>query len=299
MQSLLTRAYGTAPLVLCLTTLGWAGNTIASRLAVDEVSPMMLIFLRWLLVAAMLAAIYGRDMRRVWPVMKPRLVWVAVMGGAGLSLFNALFYIAAHYTTAVNLGIIQSIMPGLILLGSFVFFGTRIRWLQGLGLLLTFVGVAVVVTRGALGELLAMRFNYGDLLILSACFFYAGFALGLRNKPEVNSLVLMGYFSIAALVTTIPLLALEHVFWGSVPPSAEGWMIILFVAVWPSFLSQVFFIRGVELIGPGRAGLYANTVPIFSAFLAVVLLGEAMHLHHVAALAIVFTGIYLFERLRY
>lgn len=296
MTSLFSRAYGNAPLVLCLASLGWGGNTIASRLAVDEVSPMMLVFLRWLLVAVLIAAVHGRGMKQAWPLMRPRLGWVAAMGGVGLSLFNAFFYIAAHHTTAINLGITQSVMPALILLGSLVFFGTRIGWLQGIGLCLSFFGVLVIVTSGALTDILQLRFNSGDLLMLTACFFYAGFALGLRGRPEVDSLVMLGYFSIAALLMTIPLLALEHMFWEVAAPSAKGWLIVLFVALMPSLLSQAFFMRGVDLIGPGPAGLYTNAVPVFSAVLAILLLGEAFRLHHIAAMALVFTGIYLFGK---
>ena len=226
--------------------------------------------------------------------MKSRLGWVMLMGGAGLSLFSAMFYVAAHSTTAINLGIIQSVLPGIILLGSFIFFGTRIRWLQGLGLGLTCVGVVVVVTRGALGELLSLQFFAGDLIMLAACFVYAGYTLGLRSRPEVPPIALMGYFSIAALLFTIPLLAVEHATTGITPPGATGWLIILYVVIMPSFLSQVFFMRGVDLIGPGPAGLYANTVPIFAAVMAILLLGEQFRPHHVAAMLLVFSGIYLF-----
>ena len=297
MNFLLTRAFGSAPLLLCLASLLWGGNTIASRLAVGEVSPMMLIFLRWLAVCLLVTTVSGREMRQAWPVMKPRLWWIVAMGGLGLASFNALFYVAAHHTTAINLGIIQSIMPGLILLGSFIFFGTRIRWLQCLGLALTSLGVVVVVTSGAVGDLLLLQFNFGDLLMLAACFLYSGYALGLRGRPEVQGMVMMGYFAYGALLTCVPLLALEYAFHDVTPPSAAGWAIILFVAVGPSYLSQLFFMRGVDLVGPGQAGLYTNTVPIFSSVLAVLLLGEEFHLHHVAAMALVFTGIFLFERL--
>ena len=298
MMSLLTRAYGFAPLILCLATLGWAGNTVASRVAVDEVSPMLLIFLRWSLVCLLVSAVSGREMRRAWPVLRPRLGWAMLMGGLGLASFSALIYTAAYSTTAINLGIIQGTVPGMVLLGSFVLFGTRMRWLQGLGLLLTFLGIVAVVTQGELANLLFLQFNFGDLLMLVACSLYAGYTLGLRGRPEVDSLALMGYFAFAALLVSVPLLLLEWYLRGVVAPSPEGWLIIIYVALIPSYLSQVLFMRGVQLIGPGPAGLYVNTVPVFASVLAVLLLGEDFRLHHVAAMALVFAGIYLFERHR-
>lgn len=63
----------------------------------------------------------------------------------------------------------------------------------------------------------------------------------------------------------------------------------------PSFLSQIFFMRGVDLVGPSSAGLYANLVPIFSAFLAAVILNESFSMYHLFAMSIVFAGIAIFE----
>jgi drug/metabolite transporter (DMT)-like permease len=294
-NSLLSRAYANAPLMLCLATLGWGSNTIASRLAVGEVSPMMLIFLRWGLVVALILAMHNREMIKAWPVIRKRLKWVFMMGGFGLSLFNGLFYIAAHSTTAVNLGIIQSIMPGMILLGSFFLFGARINRLQIAGLALTFIGVTVIVTKGSIEKLMLLTFNNGDLLMLLGCLFYSGYAIGLKNRPKVSGMVMMGYFSIAAFLITIPLIAIESVTFGTIMPGLEGWLLIIYIAIMPSFLSQVFFMRGVDLIGPGSAGLYANLVPVFSAIMAIALLGEIFGTFHFSAMILVFSGIGLFE----
>ena len=294
-SSLITRAKTSAPLFLILATLGWGGNTIASRLAVGEVSPMMLIFLRWSMVVGLVIALYGRQMIAAWPILKPRLIWIALMGALGMTCFNALLYIAAHSTTAVNLGIIQSTMPGLILFGSFVFFGTRINYRQSIGLLIAFIGVIIVVTKGQLAQLIGLTLNIGDLLMLTACLFYSGYTLGLRNRPKVDSMVMMGYFASVAWIATIPMVAIEHATYGTLMPGFKGWMVLLYIAIMPSFLSQVFFMKGVDLVGPGAAGLYANLVPIFSAIMAVFILNESFQIFHLVALTFVFLGIYLFE----
>jgi len=293
--TLLSRAYGHAPLMLCLATLGWGGNTIASRLAVGEVSPMMLIFLRWGVVVAIILTLYRKEMLETLPIMRKRWLWVALMGGLGLSMFNSLFYIAGHYTTAVNLGIIQSTMPALILMGSFLVFKTRINLRQCVGLLIALLGVVAVISQGSWQKLAVLTFNMGDVLMLIACLFYSGYTLGLRGRPNVSSMVMMGFFAIFAWLATIPMLAIEAYTTGIIFPGVNGWLIIAYVAIMPSFLSQVFFMRGVDLIGPGAAGLYTNMVPVFAAILAVLLLNESFHLFHLTALILVFAGIYLFE----
>ena len=294
-SQILSRAYSSAPFLLFLATLGWGSNTIASRLAVGEVSPMLLIFFRWGFVVVILLSLYWRQMIDEWPVIRPRLKWLLIMGGCGLSLFNAFFYIAAHSTTAVNLGIIQSTMPGMILLGSFMYFGDRINRLQFSGLLLTLLGVIVIVTQGSLEKLMQLTFNHGDLLMIFACSFYAMYTVGLKSRPKISGMVMLAYFSVAAFLMTIPLMIFESLIYGTLMPGAKGFAIIFYIAIVPSFLSQIFFMRGVDLIGPGSAGLYANLVPIFSAIMAVLLLSEEFAFFHLAAMLLVFGGIGLFE----
>ena len=294
-SQILSRAYSSAPFLLFLATLGWGSNTIASRLAVGEVSPMLLIFFRWGFVVVILLSLYWRQMIDEWPIIRPRLKWLLIMGGCGLSLFNAFFYIAAHSTTAVNLGIIQSTMPGMILLGSFMFFGDRINRLQFSGLLLTLLGVGVIVTQGSLEKLMQLTFNHGDLLMIFACSFYAMYTVGLKSRPKISGMVMLAYFSVAAFLMTIPLMIFESFIYGTVMPGVKGFAVVFYIAIVPSFLSQIFFMRGVDLIGPGSAGLYANLVPIFSAIMAVLLLSEEFALFHLAAMLLVFAGIGLFE----
>jgi len=294
-SQILSRAYSSAPFLLFLATLGWGSNTIASRLAVGEISPMLLIFFRWGFVVVILLSLYWRQMIDEWPIIRPRLKWLLIMGGCGLSLFNAFFYIAAHSTTAVNLGIIQSTMPGMILLGSFMFFGDRINRLQFSGLLLTLLGVGVIVTQGSLEQLMQLTFNHGDLLMIFACSFYAMYTVGLKSRPKISGMVMLAYFSVAAFLMTIPLMIFESLIYGTVMPGVKGFAIVFYIAMVPSFLSQIFFMRGVDLIGPGSAGLYANLVPIFSAIMAVLLLSEEFALFHLAAMLLVFGGIGLFE----
>lgn len=294
-SQILSRAYSSAPFLLFLATLGWGSNTIASRLAVGEISPMLLIFFRWGFVVVILLSLYWRQMIDEWPIIRPRLKWLLIMGGCGLSLFNAFFYIAAHSTTAVNLGIIQSTMPGMILLGSFMFFGDRINRLQFSGLLLTLLGVGVIVTQGSLEQLMQLTFNHGDLLMIFACSFYAMYTVGLKSRPKISGMVMLAYFSVAAFLMTIPLMIFESFIYGTVMPGVKGFAIVFYIAIVPSFLSQIFFMRGVDLIGPGSAGLYANLVPIFSAIMAVLLLSEEFALFHLAAMLLVFGGIGLFE----
>jgi len=286
-------------LLLGLTALFWAGNAVAGRAAVGEVSPFLLTFLRWFVVAGVVVACARNELAAAWPTLKGRLAYLFVMGVVGFTAFNTLFYVAAHTTTAVNLGIIQGAMPVFVMLGAFLVFGTRIVPVQALGVGVTLVGVVIVATAGDVGRLLELTFRQGDLLMLLASLFYAGYAVFLRKKPDVPGLVFFGALAISALIASLPMVAWEAATGRITAPSPVGWAIVAYVALFPSFLAQIFFIRGVELIGAGRAGVFVNLLPVFAPLLAVAILGEALEVYHLVALALVLGGIWMAERGRH
>ncbi|MEQ8781418.1 MAG: DMT family transporter [Roseibium album] len=288
--------YGNAFVMLTLTTLFWGGNTIAGRLAVGEVSPMMVVFLRWLIVAAIFVPLFWSRIRSDWPLMRPYFARMILMATFGFVGFNSLFYIAATQTTAVNLGIIQGSVPIIVLIGSVIAFGTKVRVLQVLGILLTLVGVTIIAAQGSLDVLLALAVNPGDGYMLLSCVLYSGYALALRDRPKISGLTFFAVLSGISVLASIPGLIFEVSTGTAQLPSFDGWLVVLYIAVFPSCLSQIFFMRGVDLIGPARAGVFVNLVPIFAAALAVTILNEPFKWHHGVALTMVLGGIWLSER---
>ncbi|PVB63206.1 EamA family transporter [Labrenzia sp. 011] len=283
-------------LMLGLTALFFGGNTVAGRLAVGEVSPMVVVFLRWVIVVGVLVPFLWRRIRAEWPVMRPYLLRMVLMAVFGFVGFNTLFYIAATRTTAVNLGIIQGSIPIFVLIGSVIAFGTGVRVLQVLGILLTLAGVTLVASQGHLDTLLVLAVNPGDGVMLIACVLYSGYTLALRNRPQVSGLVFFSVLSVISAFTSIPGLVFELTSGTAQWPTLQGWLVVLYISLFPSCLAQIFFMRGVELIGPARAGVFINLVPIFAAILAVSILGEPFRWHHGLALTLVLGGIWLSER---
>jgi drug/metabolite transporter (DMT)-like permease len=284
-----------AYLLLTLTALCWGANAIFGRLAVGEVSPMALTMLRWLLALALLAAVAQGQVRRDWPVLHRHLPFLVAMGALGFTGFNAVYYVAAHYTTAVNIGIIQGSIPVFVLIGAFAAFRTTVTPLQIAGVVVTMLGVVLVGTGGDLARIAALAINRGDLLMVVACLIYAGYTVALQRRPPVVALSLFMALAGAALVASLPLVALEAA-WGLLQwPTLTGWLIVVLAVVFPSFLAQMFFIRGVELIGPGRAGVFINLVPVFASILAVAILGESFAVFQATALGLVLGGIWLSE----
>lgn len=283
-------------MLLTLTAVLWAGNALASRLAVGHISPFLLVFARWVMVLAVLWPLYGSQVRAHWGEIRPRLMRISLMAILGFTGFNALFYTAGYYTTAINIGILQGSIPVVVLAGAFLLYGTRASLVQIVGVLITLAGVVVVATQGAPQQILDIGLNRGDLAMLAACGFYAFYTLALRERPNMPGIAFFTLLALISAVTSVPLLVAEWAMYGLQMPTLQGWLVTLFVAIGPSCLAQIFYLRGVDLIGPGRAGVFVNLVPVFAAIGAVALLGEPFAVYHALALVLVIGGIWLAQR---
>lgn len=257
---------------------------------------MALVSLRWLLSLIFLVAVTGSQLKRDWPLLRAKLGFLLLMGALGFTGFNALFYSAAHLTTAVNIGILQGSIPVIVLIGVFLIYRTPVTAYQIIGVMVTLVGVVTVVFKGDFARAAALTINRGELLMLLACALYAMYTIGLSNCPKVGALALLTVMAASAFVVSLPLAVAEYVYGAFQAPTTTGWILVGLIALLPSFLAQIFYIKGVELIGPGRAGVFVNLVPVFAAILSVAYLGEVFEAYHAVALALVLGGIWLSER---
>ena len=284
-----------AYLLLALTTLFWAGNSIAGKLAVGHVSPMIIVMVRWLAVAVALYAFSKNQIKADWHVVRGRLPYLLGMGALGFTVFSAALYYALVHTTAINASILQGSMPMFVFAASFVLFSSRIVREQALGFVVSFLGVVLVAVQGDIGNLVALNINVGDALVFVAMAAYAVYTAALRSKPVLHWTTLMFVLCVGATLSSVPLLAVEAIQGATRLPDMLGAWVLLYVIVFPSLLSQIFFIRAVDLIGANRAGLFINLLPAWGALLAVALLGEAFHVYHGVALALILAGIGLAE----
>lgn len=290
------RIWANPYLLLVTTMLMWGGNSVASRLAVGNIPPMALTSLRWVFVCAVVPYLLRAQIAEHWPVLRERWRYLAAMGVLGFTVFNALMYLAGYSTTAINIGILQGAIPVFVLIGAFLVYRTPIAPLQALGVGVTLLGVGVTASRGDIEVLRHFRFAMGDLFMILASVLYAGYTVAIRKRPAVPGLVFFVAVASFACLFSLPLLGIEIATGNFYCPTAQGWLILAFVVVGPSMIAQVTFLRAVELIGPGRAGVFANLVPVFAAILSVLIIGEQLAVYHGVALALVLGGIFIAER---
>lgn len=285
-----------AYLLLAITTLCWGGNAVAGKMAIGHISPMVLTFLRWFLATLVIFAISIPYIKRDWHLVRPRIFYFLALGAIGFTGFNALLYTALNYTSAINTVVIQAGIPMFIFGLNYLLFRTRVSYGQIIGFFLTIISVCLLASQGDIQRLLNMTLNFGDGLMIIAVIAYSIYTIILRWKPAVNWRTLMAFSSLGALMAATPALFWEMQSGAAIWPDTFGWATVLYTVVFASLTAQVLYVMGVDLIGPNRAGLFINLIPIFGTLLSVAILGETLHSYQLAALVLAFCGIAVAER---
>ncbi len=173
-------------LLLVLAVLFWSGNFILGRAFHSEIPPVALAFWRWVGAAMLVTLPALPHLRRDRHALVQRWPVILLIATLGIAAFNTLVYSGLQYTEAINAFLLQSLMPVLIVLLSFMIFHERVTKLQGVGILVSLCGAVTIIARGDAGILLSLSINRGDLLVFTAMACYAGYTVLLRKRPQVH-----------------------------------------------------------------------------------------------------------------
>jgi drug/metabolite transporter (DMT)-like permease len=282
-------------LLLTLTALFWAGNAVVARALHTLLPPAAMAFWRWVLALLLLLPFVLRPMYEQRALLHASWVRLAILGVLGVGCYNTFLYAALQATTATNGLLINSVTPLLIILIGRMLFGVKMTGRQQVGILLSFMGVAGIVSRGDVAVLMRLDFNHGDLLLVGGALTWALYTVLLRWRPAgIDTLAFLGTAVVGGIVLLMLPLYLAELASGrvSVWNGSTGAGIVYF-AVFPSVLAYLFWNRGVRQVGANRAGLFLYLVPVFGIVLAITFLGERLHPFHLVGAALIFTGIFI------
>lgn len=295
--SLVSRAFGNPYLLLTLTMLFWAGNSIAGRGVRETVPPLALAWLRWTIAALITLPFAWPYLKRDLAMIKARRGMLFLLGTLGAGSFVGMYYVGLARTSAINGSLINSAAPILIPLASYALYRNRPSLTQAAGIVLSLVGVLTVLAKGDPAALLALDINGGDLWILAAMVVWSIYTALLREQPDIHWLSFATITFIVASLVNFPLFAVESLF-RQIDPTPGALFAIAYVSTLPSVVAQIFYIRSVELIGANRAGAFMHLIPLFGAVLAIALLDESLHLFHLGGFGLILAGITLASRAR-
>ncbi|MGE0151204.1 MAG: DMT family transporter [Reyranellaceae bacterium] len=280
--------------LLPATALMFSANMLVARATAHELPPASLAFWRWagalLLMLAFSAGPLWRHRAaalREWPDM-------LFLGGLGMGICGAAVYLGAATTSATNIGLIYAASPVLIILFARLFYGETMGGRQMLGVGLCLAGVLAVIGRGQVETFLGLRFTIGDLLILAAAIGWAVYSVVLKHRPSaLPPTARLAAITIGGLLSLLPFVLLEPAIGRPYPLSWHGVGVAAFLALVPGFGAYQAYGYVQRHLGAGPTGLIMYLSPLSTGLLAFLLLGEDLHLYHLAGAALVLPGIFL------
>ncbi len=280
-------------LLLAIVPAAFALNPVIARALTGVYEPGTLTFLRWLASALLIGAVaLARGRSETWTMNArdvPRLIFLGALG-MGFCSFAA--YEGVKTATATTVGLIYACTSAIVAAVEIVEGSTRLSALLVLGLLACVFGVAVLLTGGDLTALASVTIASGELWAAAGTILWAGYTLAMRKKPDgMTPFALFTVLALLGAAFAAPIAALEVMDRGLPPFDAR-------YALWLANLVLVSSVAGflgynwsIRLSGPILTSACISLTPVYIAVMASVLLGETVHLHHFAAIALVAAGL--------
>jgi drug/metabolite transporter (DMT)-like permease len=282
-----------AALLLAAAMLLWAGNFITARAVRGMLDPLALNFWRWALALLVLLPIALPRLDRQ-QVRLAATHWKLLigLGATGVASFNALVYLAVLHTPALNALLVTATAPSVIALLALVSLGERLSMVRSIGIAVSLLGAVVLIGRGDLGGLLGLAMNRGDAVMALAVVAWAIYSVLLKLRPPgIDPIVLLAATAAAGVALMLPVWLWQG---AELPLPDPAFLAALgYIAFIASVLAFLAWNRGVALVGPAKAGVYLNLLPVFGAALAVLLLGERVETYHIVGAGLVFAGLLL------
>ncbi len=280
--------------LLALTALFWSGNVVIGRAVAGEIPPFALTFWRWLLALAILLPFARADLRGKGALIRRHWKILGLFGLLGVIGFNALGYIAFHGTSALNAALINTLLPIMVVVLTWALWRETLSRRQALGIAISLLGTTAILARGDMAVLGTLDITRGDFWMLAAAGTYALYTALLRLRPpgldEFAFLVVIGAFGALALV---PFVIAETLLVGPMPLTRESLATVAYVAVFSSLLGYIFWNRGIAAVGADRGAMFLHLMPLFTAALGMLFLGEAPRPYHGLGMALIFAGLLL------
>jgi drug/metabolite transporter (DMT)-like permease len=279
---------------LALSSMFWAGNIVLARALHADIPPIALNFWRWAVALAIMLPFTVGLVRAQWAAVRREWRYLALLGFTGMAAFHSLQYTALNLTTAVNVSLILAITPVAIPVMAWMFWGDRMTPRQGAGILLSFLGVAAIVTRGDPMAVLSRGLAAGDLVEVAAMILWSLYSTLVRwRPPDLHPNTVLVCSMAPAVLFILPAYLWETANVRAMPVDWQSLAMIAYVSLMASVAAFIFFNRAVEVVGPTRAGLFIHLIPMFATGAAVAFLGERVFFYHAIGAAVIAAGLYL------
>lgn len=283
-------------LKLLLTAIFWGGTFVAGRSLAQNVGPFSAAFFRFAVASVFLVFLTWKIEGKL-PVTKGSQIFsVLLLGLTGVFCYNLFFFKGLKLIEAGRAAIIIANNPILIALFSAVFFKEKLNAVKVAGIVISVSGAMVAISRGNLAELLEGNLGWGEFYIFLCVASWVVFSL--LGKSVMSGLSPLASVTCSSITGTLLLFipAFREDLTHCLDYSISDWGNILYLGFFGTVLGFVWFYEGIDQIGPTKAGLFINFVPISAILLAFLILDEPLTVSLLVGTILVTTGVYLTNR---
>ena len=287
--------------LLVLASLCWSGNFIVGKFAtLFEIPPLTLNPFRWISVWLILIPFTFKEIYKNLAYIKKNLLAIAFMGVITISTFNSVVYFALNYTQVINAVLVLAIIPAVTIVLSALMKVEKSNIFQIFGLILSIIGVGSIISNGDVQRIVSLSFNNGDLWMLVCVLSWALYSTLLKkNKFKLSQFSLIQIMVSVGVIFLIPQYFYEQSIGLELNFNKAFFLILFYVVVFPAIVAYYCWQKGIEIIGPNRATMFIQLMPLFSAVMAIIIFKEKFELYHFVGATFIVSGIYLSNKKTY
>lgn len=284
-----------AYLFLTLATLFWGGNYVVGKvMAGGDIPPVTLAFLRWTPACLVTVLLFRRHWQAQRRHIRENIGPIVILALLGVVCVPTTLYIGLRTATTLNAAIFLSATPLVVVLINRILFAEPVGGRAVLAVLSSLAGVAVLIAGDDPAKLLQAQFHIGDLWTAGSAFAWALYCALLRLvSPRLSQQSFLSASMVIGTLVLLPLAGIETWAdgWSPVAVAPGSWLGVAYLALFPSILSYYFWNRGLGVVGSSRGMQFNHVVPLSSALLGILLLGESFEARHAVATALIVAGI--------
>ena len=275
----------------------WGASFIATKVALQALSPISVVWLRFLIGVIILGLVVALRKQFNLPEKK-EWGYFALLGFLGITFHQWLQSNALQTSEAGTTAWIVSTTPVFMAVLGWFLLKERLGWTKNLGILLASLGVLVVVSKGDLGSISIGKFGApGDVLILISAINWAVFSALSRRGLKSHSASLMMFYlmSFGWIFTSFIFLTTGGM--GEIPSiSLNGWMAVGFLGIFCSGLAYIAWYDALQALSTAQTGVFLYIEPLVAVVVAFFVLSEPISPASLIGGAVILFGVWLVNR---
>ncbi len=286
-----TKAY----LFLTLAALFWSGNFIVGKAASTfEIPPFSLNFYRWFFAFLILFPFTYKEVINKKDYVFENIGLFIILGITSITIFNSIVYYSLYYTQVISGILMISTIPVWILFFASFLKIEKTNLFQIFGVILSLTGVLFIVTKADIQLIKELEFNKGDLSMVIGMLSWAIYSALLRKKTHpISQLALLEIIIICGFIFLVPIYFIEMSFGNKIVLGLPFILTLGYVVLFPGIFAFLFWIKGIDIIGANRSGVFLHLMTIFGALMAILILGEKFMFYHFLGAIFIIAGITL------